>query len=367
MISAKKLTKTLIKNKVTFFSGVPDSILKNFSNYIDRFPKKKHVISVNEGSAVSLGIGYYLSTKKLPCIYLQNSGLSNAINPIISIANKTVYSIPLILMIGWRGSPNIKDEPQHLAKGEITPDLLKTLGIKFCILKKARDLKKFETLIKEARKKNSTVACLIEKGVIISEKRKRTKVKSNKSLIRFDFLKEFINQIPRNSKIISTTGYTSRELIELRKNSKRGKDFYMVGGMGHSSSVAIGYSLHSRKEVYCLDGDGSVLMHMGPLRTAGFLNRKNFKHIILNNNSHESVGGQITTASGINFMMLSKSLGYKNFLKISAKKDLKKTIKSFIKSNGPTLLEVKIDNGTIKNLSRPKNLLKIKKEFMINR
>ncbi len=367
MIFVENLIKNLKKNKINFFTGVPDSILKNFSSYLEKYPKKKHIIATNEGAATSLGIGYYLSTKKIPCIYLQNSGLSNAINPLISIASKTVYSIPLFLMIGWRGSPRKADEPQHLAKGKITQNLLRLLKIDFCVLRKEIDLSKLKKLIKKATSKKQIVACLIEKDTLQTRK-KKVKKKDSNFILRSDFIKDFLNLIPKKCKIISTTGYTSRELMEVRQKikSNNGKDFYMVGGMGHSSSVAMGYALNSKKKIFCLDGDGSILMHLGPLRTIGYLKNKNLKHIVLNNNSHESVGGQMTTANGIDFKKLSISIGYKNYFKISNSQNIKFILNKFIKIQGPSFLEVKIKNGSLKKLSRPKNLIKIKENFMVN-
>ena len=365
MIKVENLINVLKKNKVDFFTGVPDSILKKFSIYIDKYSKKKHVLATNEGAATALGIGYYLSTKKIPCIYLQNSGLSNAINPLISISSKEVYSIPLLLLIGWRGSPRQPDEPQHKAKGKITTQLLKLLNIDFCILRKEKDLPKIQKLIKSANKKKRVVACLVEKNILISENEQIKKLR-NKFILRSEFIENFLKLISKKSKIISTTGYTSRELMDVRKNKKinNGQDFYMVGGMGHSVSVALGYALHSNKTTYCLDGDGSALMHLGALRTVGFLQNKNFKHIILNNNSHESVGGQLTHFDGINVEKLSKSVGYKNYFQINNKLRFKKELKKFLLSKGPSLLEVKIQNISLKNLSRPKNLIKIKEKFM---
>ena len=300
-------------------------------------------------------------------VYIQNSGLGNAINPLISIASKSVYSIPLFLMIGWRGSPKKSDEPQHLAKGKITQSLLKLLKIDFCILRKETDLLKLKKLIKKANQKKKIVACLIEKGTL-QDKKKNLENKNRNIILRSNFIKEFLNLIPKKCKIVSTTGYTSRELMEIRQKTKNrnGKDFYMVGGMGHSSSVAMGFALNSKKQTFCLDGDGSILMHLGSLRTIGYLKNKNFKHIILNNNSHESVGGQITTAEGIDFKKFTSSIGYKNYFKISSYKNIKIILKKFIRSNGPSFLEVKIKNASLKNLSRPKNLIKIKENFMLS-
>ena len=283
MVLVENLLKILKRNNIDFYTGVPDSILKNFSSKINGFSKNKHVIATSEGAAVSIGIGYYLSKKKLPCIYLQNSGLGNAINPLISIASKEVYSIPLFLLIGWRGSPNKPDEPQHKAKGKITKALLKLLKIKFCILKQEKDLIKLKKLIKDANKNKSIVACLIEKETLRTNLKKITKKFSSRLIYRYDFLREFLRNVPAKCKIISTTGYTSRELLQLREEDKKnnGKDFYMVGGMGHSTSVASGYALNSNKEVFCLDGDGSVLMHLGSMRTIGYLKNKNYKHVII--------------------------------------------------------------------------------------
>ena len=365
MIEVGNLIDILKKNRVDFFTGVPDSILKKFSIYIDNYSQKKHVVATNEGSATSIGIGYYLSTKRIPCIYLQNSGLSNAINPLISISSKEVYSIPLLLLIGWRGSPRQPDEPQHKAKGKITTKLLKLLNINFCILRKEKDLLKIKNLIKNAYKNKKIVACLIEKNILTSTSKKIKKLR-NKFVLRSEFIENFLKSIPKKSKIISTTGYTSRELMDIRKNKKisNGQDFYMVGGMGHSASVALGYTLHSNKTTYCLDGDGSALMHLGSLRTVGFLKNKNFKHIILNNNSHESVGGQPTHFDGINLEKFSKSIGYKNYFQINNKRILKKILKKFLASRGPSLLEVKIQSTSLKNLSRPKDLIRIKENFM---
>ena len=326
----------------------------------------KHVIAVNEGSAVALGIGYHLSTKKIPCIYFQNSGLGNAINPLASISHPRVYSIPMLLIIGWRGSPKLKDEPQHKVKGSITKEILKLLNIKYCILRKYNNIKQLNKIINYSKKNSRPVACLIENGVLKAQKKLRKKQISEKSFKREFFINELLKLVRSKTKIISTTGYTSRELIQIRKkrNLKKGKDFYMVGGMGHSAMVSLAVSLNSRYQTICLDGDGSILMHLGSMRTAGFFGAKNFKHIILNNNAHESVGGQTTTAGSINFKKLAMSLGYKKYFYVKNKSNLKKKITSFLHSNGPSLLEVLIDQGIPKNLIRPQNLIKIKKNFI---
>ena len=365
MIEVKSLINLLKKNNTDFFTGVPDSVLKELSFFLHNKNKKNHIIATNEGSAIALGIGHYLSTKKVPCIYMQNSGLSNALNPLISIAHEKVYSVPLILIIGWRGSPNIKDEPQHNVKGQITERILKLLNIKYTILRSDVDLDKFEKQIKAAKKKNSIVACLIEQGTF-----KKNKILSKKNdfykLDKTHFLKTLLETLKKNTKVISSTGYNSREIMYLRDRFKikNSNDFYMVGGMGHTASVALGYSLFSKKKTICIDGDGSFLMHLGSIKTAGNFANKNFKYILLNNNSHDSVGGQNTYANDIDFDKLSKSLGFEKFYSIKSDKNLKMRIKKFLNSNTINFLEVKVSTNKIKNLPRPTDLIKIKKLFM---
>ena len=366
MIFVEDLLKILKKNKISFYTGVPDSVLKKLSNYFGTLDKTKHIIAANEGSAVSIGIGYYLATKKIPCVYLQNSGLGNAVNPLISIAHKKIYSVPLLLMIGWRGSYNKKDEPQHMIKGKITPKLLKLLNINYCVLKKSGDLFKLNKLIKNSYRSKSPVACLVERDVLKTKKKYKKITKNKNTILRKDFIFKLLKLIPVKAKIISTTGYTSRELMQIRKEKKlfKGRDFYMVGGMGHASMVSLGYSLNSKKKIICLDGDGSILMHLGSLRTFGHLGNSNLKHILLNNNCHESVGGQPTTAAGIDFKKLTKGIGYINYFKISQTKKISSTIAKFMRAKGPSFLEVLISVGTLDNLSRPNDLIKIKRKFI---
>ena len=363
MIKVDALINLLKKNKTNFFTGVPDSVLKEFSSYLKN--DKKHIIATNEGSAVSIGIGHYLSTKTIPCIYMQNSGLSNALNPLISIAHKKVYSIPLILVIGWRGSPRVKDEPQHNVKGKITQQILKLLNIKYTIIRSNKDFAKFDKQIKYAKKNNSIVACLIEQGTL----QKITTSSSKKDFYNLDkefFLKNLLEELPSKAKVVASTGYNSRELMYLREkfNFNNSKDFYMVGGIGHTSSVALGFSLSSKNNTFCIDGDGSFLMHLGSIMTAGNFANKNFKYVLLNNNTHDSVGGQSTNAHNIDFDKLSKSLGFKKFYSIKKKQNLRKIIKNFIKIDSPYFLEVKVTNSKIKKLPRPDDLIKIKNQFM---
>ncbi len=368
MIDAKNLIKKLKQCNINFFSGVPDSVLKNFTNGLDIEKSFKHLILANEGSAVSAGIGHYLSTKNIPAIYMQNSGLGNAINPIISIAHRKVYKIPLFLIIGWRGAPNLKDEPQHLAQGEITKQILDLCGIKYHIINNDNDLKKIKKLINHARKNKAIVAILVKKNTLISNEiiKKNKKKTNSKSLTRSSFIEVLVKCINNNYKIISSTGYLSRELYNKIKTHKlKINPFYMVGGMGHSSTVSLGYSIKSNKKVICLDGDGSFLMHLGSAISISRYSKNNFKYILLNNRSHESVGGQTTNIENIDLRLFVKSIGYKKYYHLSKKEKTLKTLKSFLKNDGSAFLEVDIEiNKKENNLPRPKNLIDVKNKFL---
>ncbi len=365
MIDVNSFFSFLKKNKINFFSGVPDSILKDTKEIFERMPNKNHIIAANEGVATSICIGNYLSTGDLPCVYLQNSGLGNAVNPLISVAHKKVYSIPLLLLIGWRGAPGIKDEPQHIEKGKITKKLLNNLGIKFCELNNKKDFKKLKKLIVFSKDKKIPVACLIKKNVFFKLRKSKKNLKG-KGIKREIFIEHLLRCIQKKTHIVSSTGYISRELHQIRKNKflNLGKDFYMVGGMGHTSSVALGFSIINKNQIICLDGDGALLMHLGSMASIGFYGNKNFKHIVLNNNSHESVGGQKTNMDKVELKKIAIGLNYKNYTLLTLESKIKSTLKNFLNKKGPSMLEVKIQIGSMKNLKRPKNLLSVKKNFM---
>ena len=322
----------------------------------------KHLI----GSAVSLAIGYNLATNKIPCVYLQNS-VSNALNPLISIAHPKVYSVPILLLIGWRGYPYVKkDEPQHNEKGKITREMLRLLGIKFLVIRTKKSFTKISKLLDFAKKQNRPVALLIERNIFQSRRKSKRKNLDNKGIKREIVIRELLKKISKKTKIVSTTGYTSRELFQIRKNEniKVGKDFYMIGGMGHSLMVSLGISMNENGEVICLDGDGSLLMHFGSIRTSGIFGKKNLKHVVFNNYCHESVGCQRTFSENLSFTKVAKNLGYKNIFQIRNKLHLKSQILKFLKSKGPSMLEIITNIGTINNLKRPYDFIQIKKDFM---
>ena len=368
MIDVKKLIEIFKDNGINYFVGVPDSVLKNFTDCLDSVKKFQHLILTNEGSAVSAGIGYYLSTKKVPAVYMQNSGIGNSINPIISIAHKKVYKIPLFLIIGWRGAPKLKDEPQHLAQGKITRQILNLCGIKHSIIDKNIELKEIKKLINYSKRNKEIVAILIKKNTLNKKslKKKIEKKITKKSLTRSSFIEILIKCVNKKHKLISSTGYLSRELYnKIKINNLKINPFYMVGGMGHSSIVSLGYSLKSKKKIICLDGDGSFLMHLGSSVTIAKYSKNNFKYILLNNKSHESVGGQSTNIEHVNLKLFAKSVGYKKYFYLSQKNKALRTIKSFLSYNGPSFLEVDIKiNKKENDLPRPKNLIKVRDNFL---
>lgn len=351
----------LTNNGVNFFTGIPDSLLKDFCAYItDNVSEKNHIIAANEGSAVGMASGHYLSTKSIPLVYMQNSGIGNAINPLLSLADKKVYSIPLLLLVGWRGEPGVHDEPQHISQGEVTLSLLEAIRIPYSILNVQENIiqlqlnKAFEYLNKES----APYALIVRKGTFSPYTLKKTG--NDTSLLgREEAINAVIEQIENNGIIVSTTGMISRELYELRdkKNQGHNRDFLTVGSMGHSSQIALGIALNKpERKVYCFDGDGAMLMHLGGLSSIGDRKPENFIHIIFNNGAHDSVGGQPTVANGIDIQTLSKSLGYN----CAAKADNVEGIVSFFQSikscnKGPVLLEIKVKKGARKDLGRPKS------------
>lgn len=368
MIQNKDFVKHLLKNKINFFTGVPDSLFKSLCWHLDTKYKDSNFITANEGSSVGIGIGYNLSTKKIPLVYLQNSGLGNTINPILSMADKKVYGIPLFLLIGWRGEmlkkKQASDEPQHKKQGEITENLLKVLGIKYKVLGPNSNFKKYIKELSNYSIKNSKpVALLVRKNVFTSKKIHNPK--DNKFLKREDALKIVLESIPFSSIKVSTTGMLSRELNEINLKKKTSKYTFMcVGSMGHAISIASGIAIkRKKKKIYCLDGDGSFLMHLGSSTTSAKLN--NLIHIVFNNKSHDSVGGHQTSAPNLRLSNIAKSLGYKNAFTLQSKEKIKKILNKYIKKNQSLFLEIICSRGSRSNLTRPKGkLINFKKKFI---
>lgn len=366
MVTVENLVKNFERNGINFYCGVPDSVLSKLIFYFDKYKTKKHLICANEGGAIGLGIGNYLSSGKLSCVYMQNSGLGNAINPIVSIAHPKIYSIPMLLMIGWRGAPSIKDEPQHLKQGAITKDLLKLLNIKYIELKDDKNLVKISSLLRYSKKNKKIVAILIKKNTLKLKSKINLEIKKTDKVDRSLFIKKLILHTKKNFKIVSNTGYASRDLYRLRDNNTIDKDFYMIGGMGHAQMVSYGVANFSKKNIICLDGDGSLLMHLGSSPLLGNYPKKNLKYILLNNESHESVGGQNCISQKINFKNLSNNFGFKKYILIQKHFEIEKKVKIFLKEKSNIFLEVRLNKFSYDNLPRIKNLKKIKKTFMEN-
>lgn len=368
MISCEKFYKHLAENGIDFFAGVPDSLLKDFCAYVtDNTPLEKNIIAANEGNAIAIASGYHLATGKFGLVYMQNSGLGNVINPLTSLADREVYSIPILLLIGWRAEPNVKDEPQHKKMGKITLELLKVLGMPYKILDD-----NFENIIKEAKEhmenKKSPYAIVVKKNTFEKYELK-SKIKTNYELNREEAIKAIVSLLDENDIIVSTTGKTSRELFELREVNKQTheKDFLTVGCMGHSSSIALGIALEKpERNVYCFDGDGALIMHMGALSVIGQLKPKNFKHIVFNNFAHDSVGGQPTAALNIDISQIALANGYSYAISAQTKEEIINQIKKIKNIDGPALLEIKVNKGSRENLGRPNRTPIENKEAFMN-
>lgn len=358
MINSLDFYKELIRNGINFFCGVPDSLLKELCLCIDEnISGNKHLIAANEGNAIALAAGHYLATKSIPVVYMQNSGLGNAINPLLSLCDKDVYAIPMLLLIGWRGEPGVKDEPQHLKQGKVQIKLIKTLDLPFEIISsKDDDYKtKIYKCIENAKSQSKPTILLVKKGTFS----KSIYPKKNNQIdlmMREEALKIILKKIDNNSIIVSTTGKTSREIFEIREknNDSHERDFLTVGSMGHCSSIALGIALAKpNRKVYCIDGDGSMLMHFGSMTSIVSEKPQNFKYILLNNEVHESVGGQETAAKCLNVSEIVKSMGFQNVYSVKNKDSLYEKIDFFISSNGPSFFEIKIKPGSREDLGRP--------------
>lgn len=369
-IQPQEFYNILLSNGISFFTGVPDSLLKEFCLCIDANTlKERHIIAANEGNAIALAAGYYLSTGKIPLVYMQNSGFGNAVNPLLSLCDHEVYAIPIILLIGWRGEPGIEDEPQHIKQGKVQIELLNSMNIPFSIIPDDDESieKKIERLVNLALKEKQPVALLARKGIFTKYGEASSK-SSDLSMMREDALEIILNMLTDDCIITSTTGKTSREVFEIREKNGESheKDFLIIGSMGHCSSVALGIALtRPKQKVICIDGDGALIMHMGSLATVGKLKPANFRHILINNMVHESVGGQETAAGYIDIPGLAKMSGYNNIFSIRDKDQLIDQFDNFLTNKGPNFLEINVKAGSRRDLGRPTiKPVDIKTDFM---
>lgn len=351
-----------------FYTGVPDSQLQALCNYLmDEYgiDSKHHIIAANEGNCTALAAGYHLATGKVPVVYMQNSGEGNIINPVASLLNDKVYAIPCVFVVGWRGEPGIHDEPQHIYQGEVTLKLLEDMGIKSFVISKDTTEDEVRNAMAEFEKvlsQGKNVAFVIRKGALSFEG--KIKYQNNNVMVREDIIKHII-EISGEDPIVSTTGKASRELFEAREaNGQSHKyDFLTVGSMGHSSSIALGIALNKpNTKIWCVDGDGAALMHMGAMAVLGANAPKNLIHIVINNGAHETVGGMPTVAANIDMVAIAKGCGYPNAVRVDNFIDLDEVLKKAKKSDELIFVEVMCSIGARADLGRPTTTAKENKE-----
>ncbi|MDR1247736.1 MAG: phosphonopyruvate decarboxylase [Treponema sp.] len=363
MITAQLFYDLLTQGGVGFFAGVPDSLLKSFCAYVtDHAGPAQHSIAVNEGAAVALAAGYHLATGKIPLVYMQNSGIGNAVNPLLSLADVTVYSIPMVLVIGWRGEPSgAKDEPQHLKQGKVTLPLLQAMDIPYTVVaeNEAECRSQLDACLRSTLEKNAPHALVIRAG-LFAPYALRTQEPDPGHLSREEAIAILLDASSQPEGIyVSTTGMASRELYEIRERLGQGhdQDFLTVGSMGHASQIALGMALQKPDmPVTVLDGDGALLMHLGALAAIGDAKPANFRHIILNNGAHDSVGGQPTLGLKIDIPAIAKGCGYAAAKTLTTAAELRAALAekpSAGKNPGPILLEIRVRKGARSDLGRP--------------
>lgn len=357
MINPQFFIEKLQAEGVEFYAGVPDSLLKNVCAYItDHFDSNHNIIAANEGGAVALAAGYHLATGKVGCVYMQNSGEGNAINPLASLTDPEVYHIPLLLLIGWRGRPGVHDEPQHVKQGKVTTGLLNVMGINYEVLAKEEDqaAKQIEKVMCSIRESGNAYALVVEKDTFDSYTLQNVK-RNDYTMSREEAIKAVAASIPPDAIIVSTTGMISRELFEYRTAMGQGheRDFLTVGSMGHASMIALGIALqHPERKVYCFDGDGACIMHMGNMAIVGSKCPSNYVHVIFNNGAHDSVGGQPTVGHEIDIVAIAHAMHYQDAVCVWTPEQLKEALSSR-SADGLRLVEIRVKKGNRKDLGRP--------------
>ncbi len=342
-----------------FYTGVPDSQLKALCNYLAHnyaYSPDKHVIAANEGNAVALAAGYHLATGKVPVVYMQNSGQGNIINPVASLMNDKVYGIPCIFVIGWRGEPGVKDEPQHIYQGEVTLKLLEDMDIAAYVISKdttAEDIHQCMTEYRKLLSNGKQVAFVVRKGALSYDT--KVEYKNDNTMVREDIIKHIIS-VSGDDVVVSTTGKASRELFEAREANGQGHgfDFLTVGSMGHTSSIALGVAVNKPgSKVWCIDGDGAMLMHMGSMALMGQYAPENVVHVLINNGAHETVGGMATVAGKMDFVQIALGCGYPRAVSVDSFEALDRELRLAKETNQLSLIEVKCSIGARDDLGRP--------------
>lgn len=336
-----------------FFTGVPDSLLQDLCAYIeDHTPAQLNVIAANEGNAVALAMGYHLASGKFAAVYLQNSGIGNTVNPLLSLADPDVYGVPMLLVIGWRGEPGVKDEPQHAAQGRLTLPLLETLGVPYQVLDPDDWRSQLSWAASTLADESRPVALVVRKGAF--SKYAPPDRPSDLELTREGALEAVLGALADDDMVVSTTGKTSREVFEIRERRGEGhtRDFLTVGGMGHASSIAMGMCIGSERRVYCIDGDGAFLMHLGALPVIGQHVGDNFRYVLINNGAHESVGGQPTVAFEIDIPAILAASGFEQVETVQTQADLPHALGRLAAAPRSALL-INVAQGSRPDLGRP--------------
>jgi phosphonopyruvate decarboxylase len=358
VIACDEFYRALKREGIACFAGVPDSLLKDICSYInDRSSAAEHTITANEGSAIALVAGHHLATGDLGLVYMQNSGLGNAINPLMSLTDPEVYSIPMILLVGWRGEPGVADEPQHRKQGRVTVDTLDALQIPHAVLPEETSgaLQCLATAVAIARERQSPYVLLARKDSF-SKYRAETLAPNDHEMTREEAIVTVLGALTSDDLVVATTGMTSREVFEYRERAKhpRGRDFLTVGCMGHASQIALGVArAQTKRLVYCLDGDGACIMHLGGLSTVGVQRAGNLRHIVINNGAHDSVGGQPTAGFQIDLPGMARACGYLSAQRVGTKVQLRALMPEFMRAPGPSMLEILVRRGARADLGRP--------------
>ena len=357
MISPKFFIDTLGSFGIDFFAGVADSLVKNICAYIaDILVEAHNIIAANDCAAIGLAAGYHLATGKAGVVYMQNSGEGNIINPLASLTDKEVYNIPVLLLIGWRGRPGVHDEPQHVKQGKVTTGLLNVMGVNYDVLSldEEKAKKQLEKAV-EALRRNEVYALVIEKGTF-EDYQLQSIEHNNLTMSREEAIQTVASALDSKDAIVSTTGMISRELFEARTAWGQGheRDFLTVGSMGHASQIALGIALEKEnRTIWCFDGDGASIMHMGSMAIIASKAPKNYVHVVFNNGAHDSVGGQPTVGLKIDIPAVAKAVGYREAFSVDTKEALEAVLKEVKATEGPVLLEVKVKKGNRKDLGRP--------------
>jgi phosphonopyruvate decarboxylase len=357
MINAREFATCLFQAGCTFFSGVPDSVLAGLLEAIDEAaPAVGNIVAANEGSATGIAIGYHLATGRLPTVYMQNSGLPNALNPLASLASSEVASIPMLCLIGWRGDPGAPDEPQHRLLGTMTPDLISLGRIRREIMADSlTDIRcQIDRLASTAMQEKAPVALLVPRGRLLPASGIGA-VAPQDLMRREDAIATITSQLPADSVVVATTGAASRELFELRqrRNESHQTDFLCVGAMGHANQIALGVTLGRPGLVCVIDGDGALLMHLGGMATIAAQKPRSLIHILLNNGVHDSVGGSPTTAPHLNLVAVARALGYATACRVSTRDDLRVALVGGQATEGPHFIDIRVAGGARQNLGRP--------------